>query len=188
MRLLWPARHLQGDFRESLLIGTASQSLRLLIANTAIFRAIRLSSTVLALDYEEHCFGGRTTVMHRSDRIGERGGSKISLLLTLLVVGAMGFTAVKIVPVYVEAYQFQDSIEAESRFALTGYPKRSQDDIRDDIFKKAQELGIPAKRDDIRLNITNGSVEIGLDYSVPVDLKIYQFTLQFHPHADNHTI
>jgi YbbR domain-containing protein len=126
--------------------------------------------------------------MNWSNQNGERGGSKISLILTLLIVAALGFTAVKIVPVYVEAYQFQDSIEAESRFALTGYPKKSVDDIREDIYKKAQDLDIPAKREDIRVSVTNGSVEIGTDYSVLIDLKLYQYTLQFHPHADNHTI
>jgi hypothetical protein len=123
-----------------------------------------------------------------SNQNGERGGSKLSLILTLIIVGALGFTAVKIVPVYVEAYQFQDSIEAESRFALTGYPKKSVEDIRDDIYKKSQELDIPVRREDIHVNVTNGSVEIGTDYSVPIDLKVYQYTLQFHPHADNHTI
>jgi hypothetical protein len=132
--------------------------------------------------------GGRTFSMVRSNQARERGGSKLNLLITLIVLAALAFTAIKIVPVYVEAYQFQDSIEAESRFALTGYPKKSLDDIKDDIFKKVQELDIPAKREDIRLNVTNGSVEIGLDYSVPIDLKFYQFNLQFHPHADNHTI
>ena len=126
--------------------------------------------------------------MVRSNQARERGGSKLNLLITLIVLAALAFTAIKIVPVYVEAYQFQDSIEAESRFALTGYPKKSMDDIKDDIFKKVQELDIPAKREDIRLNVTNGSVEIGLDYTVPIDLKVYQFNLQFHPHADNHTI
>ncbi len=112
----------------------------------------------------------------------------MSLLITLVILGAMAFTAIKIVPVYVENYQFQDSIEAESRFALTGYPKKGPDDVRADIFKKAQELDIPVRSEDIRVNITNGSVEIGTDYSVPIDLKVYQFTLQFHPHADNHSI
>src|ERR1700689_5509600 len=132
--------------------------------------------------------GGPTVSMNWSNQNGERGGSKLSLLLTIVIVGALGFTAVKIVPVYVEAYQFQDSIEAESGFALTGYPKKSVDDIRDDIYKKAQDLDIPAKREDIRVSVTNGSVEIGTDYSVLIDLKVYQYTLQFHPHADNHTI
>jgi hypothetical protein len=132
--------------------------------------------------------GERTTLMARSFQPGEHGGSKMSLLITLVILGAMAFTAIKIVPVYVENYQFQDSIEAESRFALTGYPKKGPDDVRADIFKKAQELDIPVRSEDIRVNITNGSVEIGTDYSVPIDLKVYQFTLQFHPHADNHSI
>jgi Domain of unknown function (DUF4845) len=126
--------------------------------------------------------------MNRSNQIGERGGSKLSLILTLIIVVALGFTAVKIVPVYVEAYQFQDSIEAESRFALTGYPKKSVDDIRDDVYKKAVDLGVPAKREDIVVNVTNGSVEIGTDYSVSIDLIIKQFSIPFHPHADNHSI
>jgi hypothetical protein len=133
-------------------------------------------------------FGEHTASMARSSQPGEHGGSKMSLLITLVILGAMAFTAIKIVPVYVENYQFQDSIEAESRFALTGYPKKGPDDVRADIFKKAQELDIPVKSEDIRVSMTNGSVEIGTDYSVPIDLKVYQFTLQFHPHADNHSI
>ena len=98
--------------------------------------------------------------------------------------------AVEIVPPYFAYYQFEDAIKSEAKFALTGYPKKSIDDIRDDIYKKAQELDIPASKDEIQLSVdpANGRVDIGLDYSVPIDLKVYQFTLQFHPHADNHTI
>jgi hypothetical protein len=119
---------------------------------------------------------------------GERGGAKFNLLLTILVLGSMGFLGVKILPTYVNNYQFQDSIEAESRFALTGYPKKSPDDVRQDIYKKAQELSLPVKSENIIVNMTNGTVEISVDYSVTFDLAVYQWTHDFHPHADNHTI
>ncbi len=118
----------------------------------------------------------------------ERGGSKRNLIITLLIVGSMVFAGIKVIPVYVDNYQFQDAIESESKFALAGYPKKSVDDIRDDVWKKAQDLSIPAQREDIQVNVTNGSVSISLDYSVPIDLAVYQLTLQFHPHADNHSI
>src|SRR5579859_2467628 len=118
----------------------------------------------------------------------ERGGSRMNLILTLLIIGSMVFGAVKVVPVYFANYQFQDSIESESRFALTGYPKKNMDDIRDDVLQKAQELSIPVQKDEIQVNVTNGAVSIAVDYSVPIDLAVYQFTLQFHPHADNHSI
>lgn len=126
--------------------------------------------------------------MVRSKQSDERGGSKFSLLVTLVILGAMGFAGVKIVPIYVENYQFQDSIEAESRFALTGYPKKSPDDVRNDILKKAKELDLPVKPEDIRVSMTNGSVEISADYSYTFDLSVYQWTHDFHPHADNHSI
>ena len=100
----------------------------------------------------------------------------------------MAFAGIKIVPVYFADYQFKDSLESESRFALTGYPKKNPDDVRNDIWKKANDLGIPATKDQIQVAMENGSVSIGLDYSVPIDLAFYQFTLQFHDRADNHSI
>jgi len=130
----------------------------------------------------------RPTQTGTSERSGQLGGSKLNTLLTIAILGALVFIAVKIVPVYLNNYEFQDSIESESRFALTEYPKKSVDDIRDDVFKKAQELGIPAKEEDIQVTVDNKDVDIGLDYSVPINLAVYQFTLQFHPHADNHSI
>ena len=123
-----------------------------------------------------------------SKRAGERGGSKLKLIFALLIFGCIIFTAVKIVPPYFANYQFQDAIQTESKFALTGYPKRSQDDIQDEVFKKAQELEIPITRDQIRVEMTNTQVNISLDYAVPIDLRVYQLVLQFHPHADNRSI
>ena len=120
------------------------------------------------------------------NRDPEHGSSRVNLVLTLLVIGTMIWVGTKIFPVYFAGYQFQDSIDSESRFALTGYPKKTPDDVRDDIFQKAQELGIPAKKDYIQVEFFNGRVEIALDYAVPINLAGYQFSLQFHPHADNH--
>ncbi|MGH9773216.1 MAG: hypothetical protein ACRD4Q_16220 [Candidatus Acidiferrales bacterium] len=118
----------------------------------------------------------------------ERGGAKANLFFTLLILVAMAIGAVKIAPPYVDNYQFQDDINTEARFALTTYPKKTEDDIRQEVWKDAQGLGIPASPQDIQLDDNNGSLSIELDYSVPIDLYVYQFALQFHPHADNHTI
>src|SRR5579872_670467 len=101
--------------------------------------------------------------MSKRHRNRERGSNKLNLILTLVVLGMMAFGAIKIVPVYFANYQFQDSLESESRFALTGYPKKSADDVRNDIWNKAKELGIPADKDAIHVELQNGSVDLGLD-------------------------
>jgi hypothetical protein len=112
----------------------------------------------------------------------------MSTVLALLIVGAMIFSAVKIIPAYFANYQLQDSMQTEARFALS-YPKKDADQVRNDIWRKVQDLSIPvAQEDAIKVTEDDANVTISLDYSVPVDLKVYQFTLQFHPHADNHTI
>jgi hypothetical protein len=126
--------------------------------------------------------------MHRSSDFTERGGSRLKFIFSLAIVVGMIFAAIRVVPVYFANYQFQDALNSESRFALTGYPKRNAEDIRDDIMKKAQDLGIPAKREAIQVVLGNGTVDISLDYAVPIDLLVYQWTPEFHPHADNHTI
>jgi hypothetical protein len=51
-----------------------------------------------------------------------------------------------------------------------------------------QELGIPAKPEAIKVTGGDQAVSITVDYTVPVDLTVYQFTLDFHPHADSHSI
>jgi len=99
----------------------------------------------------------------------------------------MVFSAVKIVPAYFANYQFQDSIASEARFAIAN--TKSAEQIRDDVWQKAQELSIPLnQKEDIVVVVTRQEISISTDYSVPVDLIVYQLQLQFHPHADNHTI
>jgi hypothetical protein len=123
-----------------------------------------------------------------ADRKKQRGGSKLNLVLTVLVLLAMLFASVKIVPVYFANYQMQDAIETETRFAYSGYPKKTVDQIQEEVWRKAQDLGIPAQKDAVKVDLGNGSVAIGFQYSVPIDLAVYQFTLEFNPHADNHSI
>jgi hypothetical protein len=126
---------------------------------------------------------------HRAQTIrAERGGSKLNTLFTLAILGSMIFVGIKIVPVYFAKYQMQDAIETESKFALVAYPRKSIDDIRADIYKKAVDLGVPTKEEDIQINVSNTNVEIIMDYSVPIDLAVYQWAPEFHLHADNHTI
>lgn len=126
---------------------------------------------------------------HQALHYRQRGGSRVSLVITLLIVAAMVFAAVKIVPIYFANFELQDSMQTEARFALSGYPVKTVDDVRNDIWKKATDLSIPIDtKDEIHVVEASGSVNISIDYSVPVDLKVYQLTLQFHPHADNHTI
>lgn len=124
----------------------------------------------------------------RPARNQQLGTGKLKSVVILLVVAAAGYVGFKIVPAYTNNYQLQDTMTSEARFATSTYPKKTPDDIRDDLYRKMQELGVPAKKEDIQVNVQDQFVGISLNYAVPVDLSVYQFTLQFHPHADSHSI
>src|ERR1700733_14466287 len=116
----------------------------------------------------------------------QRGGSGVKLFLLLAFLGSMIFAGVKILPIYVNNYQMQDAIESEARFAIGN--RLGAKDIRDNVWKKVNEIGIPADQDSLKVTSNPGAVQISLDYSVPVDLLVYKFTLDFHDHADNRSI
>jgi hypothetical protein len=116
----------------------------------------------------------------------QRGGSGVKLFLLLALLGSMIFAGVKILPIYVNNYQMQDAIESEARFAIGN--RLGAKDIRDNVWKKVKEIGIPADQDNLKITANPGAILISLDYSVPVDLLVYKFTLDFHDHADNRSI
>ena len=136
----------------------------------------------------QHFYRRHAIFTERPIRDRERGSINFKFLFTVLFVAALVFSAIKIVPVYVTNYQFQDSMQTEARFALSGYPRKSEDDIREDLWKEMQKQGIPARKEDIHVSIQQSLVNITLDYSVPIDLKLFQWAPEFHLHADNHTI
>jgi hypothetical protein len=118
----------------------------------------------------------------------QRGGAKLSFAITIIILAVMVFCAIKVVPSWFANYQLQDAITTEARFATSTYPKKSPEDIQGDVFKKAQELGVPAKKEDIKVSFDGNLVTITLDYSVSYDLAVTQITHQFHLYADSRPI
>ena len=84
-------------------------------------------------------WGGRAIISEHINRSGERGSINFKTLLGFLILAALVFAGFKIVPVYVENYQFQDAMQTEARFALSGWPKKSEDEIREDLWKEMHE-------------------------------------------------
>lgn len=124
--------------------------------------------------------------MRRLHRGSESGHTHIKGLLALLLFVALIYCVVKVVPAYVNNYEFQDSLQTEARFALAN--RRTQEDIRQDVLKKAKELGLPLADKDVLVTLVGDTVSISTNYSVLIQLPGYHFELQFHPRADNHSI
>ena len=117
-----------------------------------------------------------------SSNRSQRGEGKLKAIIYTVILIAAVYASVKIVPIYVAEYQLNDKITEQARFAVVNH--YSEDQIRDIIFKVIQDLDIPATREDIKVQNTNHGVLISVNYSVPVDFKVYKTEFTFAPSSE----
>ena len=108
----------------------------------------------------------------------------LKLLILLAVIGAGVYVGALVIPVYWSYYQFQDAIDSEAR--IQTYTQKSEDDIRQSMWKKAQQLELPlTKAEEIKVERTQGSVSISTAYTVHIDIPVHPFDLSFQPQSQN---
>jgi hypothetical protein len=99
-------------------------------------------------------------------------------LLFILILGVLIFAGTQYIPAYFSAFQFNDYVRQEVKYA--GTSRKTADSLRDDIYLKAMELGIPITKKDIRITRRGPSFTLEVDYQWPIDMKAYRHVLTFH--------
>jgi hypothetical protein len=117
-----------------------------------------------------------------SSKRSQRGEGKLKAIIYTVVLLAAVYAAVKIVPAYVAEYELKDKMAEQARFAIVN--RYSEEQVREVIFKVVQDLDIPANREDIKVESTNHGIMISVNYSVPVDFKVYKTQLSFSPTSE----
>jgi len=107
----------------------------------------------------------------------------IKAIIGLGIVVAGFYVAWNLLPPYFNNFQFQDAIESEAR--LGAYSDKSEDAIQEAVYKKAQELELPLRREQIKVQRAPGEVRITAAYTVHVDLPYYPMDLRFTPSSKN---
>jgi hypothetical protein len=101
----------------------------------------------------------------------------------IALIVAVVYATFMLVPPYYSNYQFQDVINSEAR--MNSYTQKTEDDMREYVWRKAKEFDIPVTRDQINVKRDGQSVAISVDYQVHVDLPGYPLDLQFHTASKN---
>ena len=108
--------------------------------------------------------------------------SNLKAYFGLAVIVVALFVLYKLAPPFYANYNLQDFLETEAKFST--YSTKSEEDIRNEVYKKIQELDIPVTKDQIKVQRGNG-VTLAVDYTVHVDLPLYPLDLEFHPSSKN---
>jgi cell division protein FtsL len=113
----------------------------------------------------------------------ERGGANLKAIIWTMILAAFVYVAAMLLPVLVNEYEFQDSIQDIARFASVNH--KNNDQIKQAVLDVAQKQDLPVQAEDVQVDGRGGNVHINVEYSVTIDLKFYQWTLNFHPSANN---
>ena len=118
-----------------------------------------------------------------TQRRGEGGKGHLKAIIWTLVLVAFIYAAAMIIPVLINEYQFQDSLQNIARFASVN--RKNNEQVKQAVLEEAQKADLPVQAEDIKVEGNAGNIHINVDYSITVDLKVYQWTLNFHPAASN---
>ena len=125
----------------------------------------------------------RVSDTHRNS---ELGAGRLKAMVWLAILASAVYVGVKVVPVLINGYQFQDAMQTTARLATV--TRQTPEGIRKALLEEAQKDEIPVTAEDIAVTSQNGNVRISAEYSVTVDLSVYQWTLHFHPSASNNAL
>jgi hypothetical protein len=112
----------------------------------------------------------------------------VKALVGLLVIIGIIYCAFQVIPPELTNYSFQDDLR---NIAMTGgaNPHTSDQELIDSVMRKAQEHQITLVPEQITVQRIGSpgapAVYVGADYSVPVNLPGYSFTLHFNPSSGN---
>jgi hypothetical protein len=111
----------------------------------------------------------------------------MKLLFGVLIIAVALYLCVELVPPYYTNYEFQDSLQNEALLATNA--SKTEDAIRETVFKQAQSMQIPVTREDIKVHRVGGqytgSVSIEVPYTVHLDMPVYPVDLHFDPSTTN---
>jgi cell division protein FtsL len=114
---------------------------------------------------------------------GESGKANLKAVVWTAILVAFVYVSAMTLPVFISEYEFQDSLQDIARYASVN--RRNNDQIRQAVLDEAQKDNLPIQADSVKVEGSGGNVKINVDYTVTVDLKFYEWTLDFHPNASN---
>ena len=132
--------------------------------------------------------GGKLSPIHHgnSELRSQRGAGKLKALIVTAILIFGIYAGFKLIPPYSAEYQLNDKIQEIARFGVV--ERKSEEQIRESVFKTIQDLDIPATRDNIKVIASSSKVAITVDYTVPVDLLFYHMDLHFTPTSENKSL
>jgi hypothetical protein len=99
-------------------------------------------------------------------------------LFGLLIVVAFFYVAWRVLPPYMNDYEFEDAVAQIAREATFNY-QRTDQDVKDTVAKKAAEFSIPLRSEQVHVARSGQEVIVTGEYTVHIELPGRPVDLHF---------
>lgn len=111
----------------------------------------------------------------------QSGEGQVGCIFALIILLIVVFIAFKLIPVKVKAAELRQTVIDSGKSA--GFYNNAR--IRKNIVAKAEEEGLPVTEKDIEIRRNSGSIDIRVEYTVPVEFPGFVYQWHFVHHAAN---
>jgi hypothetical protein len=110
---------------------------------------------------------------------GVRGAANFGCVVWLVIVGLVGYTLYKIVPVKIASSAFADFLQEEASFGSIKSPQQ----LQSEILSEARRSGIPVTKENLVIRKTREAITIEAHYEMTVDFfnGTYKYVWKFDP-------
>ncbi len=104
-------------------------------------------------------------------------------ILFLVVWGALILVGARAFPVYSGSSKLADHIRDVAVHA--SMQKTAASEVQAEIVRYARSLGLPIGANEVHVTRTEDTVQINVDYTVPVKLGVFTWNLHFAPSVES---
>ena len=104
-----------------------------------------------------------------SRRRSMAGTGRVGCVIWLALLAIAVLIASRVVPVKMKTSEFYDAMQEQAQFGSI----KGDGAIREELFRKSQELQLPLKKEDIVVRRDMGYVYVEVHYQLPIEFPIY---------------
>jgi hypothetical protein len=97
------------------------------------------------------------------------GTGRVGCAIWMTLLAITVFVAFKIVPVKIKTSEFYDAMQEQAQFGSI----KGDAAIQVELYRKAQELQIPLKKEEIQVHRDMSYVYVEVHYKLPVEFPLY---------------
>ncbi len=117
----------------------------------------------------------------------EWGAAGIKAIIALLIVAAVIYSGIQLVPIYWDHYSFEDDLNTEVRFLFVNVPSEREKHLNNFIVGRLKEMGAKYEDKNVKVDVDDGKKKVKVDiwYGRPHNLPFYPNPKQFYIHVEN---